>query len=240
MRPPQQNHAAQPTPPPIHLEATPPPRNRVRSKSDPLGYPPDNWIPVADEKSYIAMPPPHHMSPSPSPAVMEPPVRIPNPAPVPPPPVVAEEAAVETPTTSESSSESTPSQSDVRARDYAYHASRLRERDERPPQRSKTPTILSPGSTRMSDYGILSSPQVDSRRMRAPVQVQHFEIERGSTPTREKMNRGWNFKKKKEVMIVLTLTLFCRLLTGFRRPCLRHLSVPMPTLPRCLLPLQRI
>jgi len=53
------------------------------------------------------MPPPHHMSPSPSPVAIEPPTRIPNPAPVPPPPVVTEEATVETSAMSGSSSEST-------------------------------------------------------------------------------------------------------------------------------------
>ena len=51
----------------------------------------------------------------------------------------------------------------------------------------------------MSDFGILSSPQADARRMRVPVEAQHFEIERSSTPVREKMSRGWNLRKKKEV-----------------------------------------
>ena len=223
---------------PIHLTATPPLRNRTRSKSDPLGYPPDNWIPVADEKSYIAMPPPHHMSPSPSPVAMEPSVRIPDPAPVPPPPVIAEEATVETSTGSETSSETAPPQPAARTRDYAYHASKLRERDERQPQRPRTPTVLSPGSTRMSDYGILSSPQVDPRKMKAPAQAHHFEIERGST-VREKLNRSWS-SRIKEVMKALTVTLLCRLLIGYRRPHLLHQSGSMLVLRRFLLPLRRI
>lgn len=189
-------------PPPIRLVATPPPRiqNRARSKSDPLGYPPDNWIPPADDQSHIAMPPPHRMSPSPSPVTTEPPVRIPDPVPVPPPPVIDEEATVETSTASETSSETIPPRSAVRMKDYAYHASKLRERDEQPrPRRPRTPTPLSPGSTRMSDYGILSSPQVDMRRGKAPVQAPHFEIERSTTPTREKMNRSWSLRRKKDV-----------------------------------------
>ncbi|KAF9647290.1 hypothetical protein BDM02DRAFT_2717807 [Thelephora ganbajun] len=146
------------------------------------------------------MPPPHHMSPSPSPVAMEPPVYAPESASVPPPPIVAEEATVETSTTSETSSETIPPRSAVRAKDYVYPSSKLRERDGRQPQRSRTPTPLSPGSTRMSDYGILSSPQVDARRMKAPVQVQHFEIERGTTPLREKTNRSWGLRKKKEAV----------------------------------------
>jgi len=203
---PQQSHTG-PPPPPIQVVATPP-RNRVRSKSDPLGYPPDNWIPVANDSSYIAMPPPHHMSPAPSPVTMEPPVRIPSSAPVPPPPIVAEEATTETPT-SETSSETVPPQPAVR-KDYAYHAAKLRERDERRPQRSRTPTPLSPGSTRISDYGIVSSPQVDSRKMKAPSQL-HFEIERSSTPTRERASRGWSSRTKREVTIILVvILLFCR------------------------------
>ena len=211
----------------------------MRSKSDPLGYPPDNWIPVADENSYIAMPPPHHMSPSPSTVAMELPVRAPDPAPVPPPPILAEEATAETSTQSETSSETIPPQSAVRAEGYAHQASKLRERDEHP-QRSRTPTQLSPGSTRMSDYGILSSP-VNQRRARAPVQAQHFEIERGGTPMREKMNRSWSLMKKREVMrILIVVTFFCRMLTGCPRPRL-HLSGPM-SVPRrfLLLPLRRI
>lgn len=188
------------------------------------------------------MPPPHHMSPSPSPVAMEP-VRIPNPAPVPPPPIVTEEATVETSTTtSETSSETIPPQTVVRPKDYAYHASKLRERDERQPQRSRTPTLLSPGSTRMSDYGILSSPQADQRRVRAPVQVHHFEIERGDTPTREKMNRSWSMRKKKEVIrILIMFILFCRMFIGCPSPCLLHLSGSMSVLRQSLpLPLQRM
>ena len=146
------------------------------------------------------MPPPHHMSPSPSAVSMELPARTSSPAPVPPPPVVAEEATAETSTASETSSESTPPQPAARAKDYAYRALGLRERDERQPQRSRTPTALSPGSTRISDYGILSSPQADQRKMKMPAQAQHFEIERSNTPTREKMNRSWSLRKKKEVM----------------------------------------
>jgi len=208
----------------------------MRSKSDPLGYPPDNWIPVADEKSYIAIPPPHNMSPSPSPVAMEPPPRMPNPAPVPPPPVVAEEATVETSTVSETSSETTPPQPSVRPRDYGYHASKIRERDERQPQRSRTPTILSPGSTRMSDYGILSSPQTDQRKVRAPVQVQQFEIERGNTPTGGRMGRSWSFRKKKEVMkLLIVVVLSCQMLIGCPRACLLHQSGPMPVPRRFLL-----
>ena len=60
----------------------------------------------------------------------------------------------------------------------------------------------------MSDYGILSSPQVDQRRVKAPVQVHHFEIERSNTPTREKVNRNWSLRKKKEVMKILIVILF--------------------------------
>ena len=209
----------------------------MRSKSDPLSYPPDNWIPVANDSSYIAMPPPHNMSPAPSPVTMEPPVRIPSSAPVPPPPVIAEEATTETPTTSEVSSETIPPQPIVR-KDFAYHAARLRERDERRPQRSRTPTPLSPGSTRISDYGILSSPQVDSGRMRAPDQ-HHFEIERSSTPTREKMSRSWGSRKKREVtMTLIVILLFCRLLIGFCRARLHHPSGSAQTLPWSLLPVR--
>jgi len=70
----------------------------------------------------------------------------------------------------------------------------------------------------MSDYGLLSSPQTDQRKMKAPVQVQHFEIERGNTPTREKMNRSWSFRKKKEVMrLLIVLILFCQMLIGCPR-----------------------
>lgn len=198
IKPPQASRAG--PPPPIRLESTPPPRNRARSKSDPLAYPPDNWIPVADENSYISMPPPHHMSPSPSAVSMELPARTSSPAPVPPPPVVAEEATAETSTTSETSSETIPPQPAARAKDYAYRALGFRERDERQTQRSRTPTVLSPSSTRISDYGILGSPQVDQRKMKMPAQAQHFEIERSSTPTKEKMNRSWSLRKKKEVM----------------------------------------
>ena len=213
---------------------TPPQRNRARSKSDPLGYPPDNWIPVADEKAYIAMPAPHHMSPSPSPVTMEPPVRAQSTAPIPPPPIVTEETTTETSVASETSSETIPPQSAVRAKDYAHHALKLRERDEQQPQRSRTPTPLSPGSTRMSDYGILSSPQVDQRRTRAP--VQHFEIERSTTPLREKMNRSWSMRKQKEVTSVLIGILLCQLLIGCHRACLLHLSA----IHRFLLLLQRM
>ena len=77
----------------------------------------------------------------------------------------------------------------------------------------------------MSDYGILSSPQTDQRKVKAPVQVQHFEIERGNTPTREKVNRGWSLRRKKEVMITLTvILLFCRMLIIYPRAFLLHLS----------------
>ena len=187
------------------------------------------------------MPPPHHMSPSPSPVTMEPPPRMPDPAPVPPPPVVAEEATVETSTTSETSSEAIPPQPSVRPKDYLYHASRIRERDERQPQRSRTPTPLSPGSTRMSDYGLLSSPQTDQRRGKAPVQVQHFEIERGGSPMREKVNRSWSLRKKKEVMRILFVILFCRMLIGYPRAYLLHPSRTVPAPRRfLLLPLRRV
>lgn len=186
-----------PPPPPIHVAATPPPKNRARSKSDPLGYPPDNWIPVADDKSYIAMPPPHSMSPTPSSVTLEPPVPVPSPAPVPPPPVIDEEAPVETSTTSETSSETVPTQPAGRLKDYVYHALKPRERDGQS-QRSRTTAPLSPGSTRMSDFGILSSPQADGRRIKVPVEAQHFEIERSSSPAREKPSRSWSLRRKKE------------------------------------------
>jgi len=178
------------------------------------------------------------MSPAPSPVTMEPPVRIPSSAPVPPPPVIAEEATTETPT-SETSSETVPPQPEVR-KDYAYHAAKLRERDDRRPQRSRTPTPLSPGSTRMSDYGILSSPQVDPRKMKAPSQL-HFEIERSSTPTRERMSRAWGSRKRREVMMILVvIPLFCRWLIGYRSPCLLRLSGLVPALRwSLLLPSQR-
>lgn len=187
------------------------------------------------------MPPPHHMSPSPSPVVMEPPARMSTSSPIPPPPIISEEANVETPTTSETSSETIPSQSAARAKEYVYRPSNLRERGEQQPQRSRTPTPLSPGSTRMSDYGILSSPQVDQRRMRAPVQAQHFEIERSNTPTREKMNRSWSLRKKKEVMrAFIMILLFCRMLINFARPRRLHLSGPTSVLRRFLLPLWKM
>lgn len=183
-------------PPPIRLDVTPPPKNRARSKSDPLGYPPDNWIPVADDKSYIPMPPPHSMSPSPSSVILEHPVPVPSPDLVPPPPVLAEEAPAETSSTSETSSETVPTQPVASSKDYVYRALKLRERDGQS-QRSKT-TALSPSSTRMSDFGILSSPQADGRRMKVPVEAQHFEIERSTTPTKEKTGRSWSLRKKKE------------------------------------------
>ena len=175
------------------------------------------------------MPPPHHMSPSPSPVDMELPARISSPAPVPPPPVIVEEATTETSATSETSSETAPAQSAALPKDYAYHASKLRERDERQFQRSITPTPLSPGSTRISDYGIVSSPQVDPRKMKAPAQAHHFEIEKGTT-MREKLNRSWSSRMRKEVTRTLTVTvLFRLLLTGYRSLCLLHLSgVPAP------------
>ena len=186
------------------LEA-PPPKNRARSKSDPLGYPPDNWIPVADETSFIGMPPPHLMSPSPTSPVLEPPVRVPSSAPVPPPPVLVEDASMERSSASETSSETVPTQPAVRPKDYAHHVLKLRENDG-VPQRSRTPTPLSPGSTRMSDFGILGSPQADGRRMKVPVEAQHFEIERSPTPVREKMNRSWSIRKRKEVARIFVVT----------------------------------
>ena len=163
-----------------------------------------------------------------------------SPAPVPPPPVITEEATAETATTSETSSEANPPQSAVRARDYAYHASRLRERDERQPQRSRTPVPSSPGSTRMSDYGLLSSPQVDQRKMKAPVQINHFEIERGSGSTKERMNRSWSMRRKKEVIVILTAILLSYwALIGYPSPCLLRLSGSTSVPRRFLLLLQR-
>jgi len=144
------------------------------------------------------MPPPHSMSPTPSSVTLEPPVPVPSPAPVPPPPIIDEEAPVETSTTSETSSETVPTQPAGRLKDYVYHALKPRERDGQS-QRSRTTAQLSPGSTRMSDFGILSSPQADGRRMRVPVEAQHFEIERSSSPGREKPSRSWSLRRKKEV-----------------------------------------
>ena len=195
---PQQPTQVGPLPPPIHVEATPPLKNRARSKSDPLGYPPDNWIPVANGKSYIAIPPPHDMSPLPSPVTLEPPVPVPGSAPIPPPPVINEEAPAESSMASETSSDTVPTQPTVRLKDYVYHALKPRERDGQS-QRSRAPAPSSPGSTRMSDFGILSSPQADGRRMKVPVEAQHFEIERSSTPVREKMSGSWGSRKRKEV-----------------------------------------
>jgi hypothetical protein len=137
------------------------------------------------------------MSPSPSSVILEPP----GSAPVPPPPVLAEDAPVETSTTSDTSSESVPTQPVSRPMDFANRALRLRERNGQP-QRSRTPDLFSPSSTRMSDFGILSSPQADIRRIRVPVEAQHFEIERGSTPVREKMGRSWSLRKKTEVTTI--------------------------------------
>jgi len=176
------------------------------------------------------------MSPSLSPEAMEPPVRVPDSAP----PATVEDATVGTSTTSETSSETIPPQSAVRVKDYIYRASKLREREERQPQRSRTPTPLSPGSTRMSDYGILSSPaQVDARKMKAPVQVHRFETERG-TPVREKTDRSWSLRRKKEVTIILFAILrFFQLLIG--RRSLLHPPELTSVLHRfLLLPLQRI
>jgi hypothetical protein len=57
----------------------------------------------------------------------------------------------------------------------------------------------------MSDFGLLSSPQADARRMKVPVEAQHFEIERSSTPVREKLGRRWSLRKKKEVNEIFSL-----------------------------------
>jgi len=171
---------------------------------------------------------------------VEPPVRAQNSTPVPPPPVIDEDATVETSTTSEMSSETIPPQSAVRGKDYLYRASKIRERDERQPQRSRTPTPLSPGSTRMSDYGLLSSPQADARKMKGPVQAHQFETERGATPVREKMNRAWSLRKKKEVMrILFTILRSLQLLTG-PRSLLHPLGITSVLHQFLLLPLQTI
>ena len=185
IKPPQQTQAGA-----IRLEVTPPPKNLVHSKSDQLVFPPDGWNPVADRQSHIAMPPSRHMSPSPSSITLGPPVRVPASAPVPPPPVIAEDATVETSTTSETSSE--PGSTQQTVRDHIYSASKLRERQF---QRSRTPAPLSPGSTRISDFGIVSSPQTDRGGRNLPAEAQSFEIERSSTPMREKMRESWSLKK---------------------------------------------
>ena len=171
------------------------------------------------------------MSPSLSP--VEPPVRAQNSTPVPPPPVVDEDATVETSTTSESSSEMIPPQSAVRVKDYLY-----RERDERQPQSSRTPNPSSTNSTRMTNYGLLSSPQADARKIKAPAQVHHFETERGTTPVRAKMTRSWSLRKKREVMrILFTILRPFQSLIGPRS--LLHPSVLTSVLHRFPLPLQR-
>ena len=144
------------------------------------------------------MPPPHHMSPSLSSVTLEPPVRVPGSVPVPPPPIIAEGAPVETSTTSDTSSETVPMQQAIPPNGYVYHALKLRERDGQP-QRSRSPAPFSPSSTKMSDFGILSSPPADTRRMRVPVEAQQFEIERSSTPVGGKMGRSWSLRRKKEV-----------------------------------------
>lgn len=121
---------------------------RSRSNSQPFGRspineaPPDSWIPVADANNFISMPPPHHMSsPAISPAYST--QTLPKPAPP-----------------QQSNSEPITS---IRVRDYAYGSgSRKRQEEPRPiqtlqpPQRTTTP--VSQTSTRISDYGLLTSP----------------------------------------------------------------------------------
>lgn len=126
-------------------------RKRDRSNSQPFGRspitePPDSWIPVADENNYISMPPPHHMSPSISPSY--PSQQLPKPVPPPPRPSTA----------------AGPTTTSIRIRDYAYGSGARKRQEEvprpvqtlQPPQRSTTP--ISQTSTRISDYGLLTSP----------------------------------------------------------------------------------
>ena len=177
------------------------------------------------------------MSPAPSSVTLEPPVPVPGSAPVPPPPVIDEEAPAESSATSETSSETVPMQPTGRPKDYVYHALKARERDGQS-QRSRTTAPLSPGSTRMSDFGILSSPQADGRRMKVPVEAQHFEIERSSSPAREKPSRSWSLRRKKEVTRTPRRDVSLPLLTEYSRTCL-HLSELVLVLHQSLLQSRR-
>lgn len=179
--------------------ATPPPKISMRSKLDPSSHPPDNWIPFSDDQSHIAVPPPHQMSPSLNSVTLEPQVHVQGSAPVPPPPVIDRDFPVERSTASETSSETLPTKpAEVHTKDHLYRSLKLRGRDGLP-QRSRPPTPLSPGSTRMSDYWILTSPQANGRKLPLPNEARHFEIERSSTPARENAGRGWSLRRKTEV-----------------------------------------
>lgn len=166
---------AGPPPPPIHLEATPSPENCARSKSNPLGYPPENGIPVAGKGLHIANPSLYHMSPSPGFVIPERRAHTP----VPPPPIIPENIPEETSTMSETSSQTTPKRPVVSPNDYVYQPLGLRK---------QRPTPLSHSSMGPSDIGTSGSPN-----------TARFEIVRSSTPVGVNRRRAWSLKTGKQV-----------------------------------------
>jgi hypothetical protein len=130
-------------------------RNATPSPPRPsTAIPPDSWIPTLDKDNHISMPPPHQMSPSVSPLYAS--QQLPKSGPPTPQQqhITVMRAVVDPqPGTS------------VLVRDYAYdNLTRGRSEGVRQPAQHTSP--VSQTSTRMSDYGLLTSPPQEKGSLR--------------------------------------------------------------------------